>query len=483
MSGTRPSILIAYPSCFYYPAYMDRLEVKTSLLLLSSYLAQYFPIEYVDFELSVGRPNSESQVRRYERRVEKLLAEREFDILALSCWTSLSYQASLVTARICRRLYPDKLIIVGGYHPTAKPYEFALEDNLFDYVVCGEGEEAIKDVVKKFEKSGRPGRTEIIRAPVFPADKFIGCDWDLIEDTIHRHFSDGLSSLYIYLSRGCPFGCSFCMEPIKGRNWRAFSPEKSIEELKTAADKFGAYSIAISDACFGMRPAWRKEFLDLLVKSDPKYWIIFETRPEYLDEDDIRLMSKLQVEIQFGIESGSHDILTLMKKTKQPRKFLDRFTRVSHMLSDYGILHRANLIFNHPGETRKTLNETFAFIDDELKRSNSSLIWAVHGYMHFPGCELDTNMQYYQEKFGSRFLSPDWWKVKQDQYENSMKFVPSSDLDGDDTELWRKMYQDRLNDFKSALTDRAYKFAAAKYFNEWQYDARYQNLKKTVAIS
>ena len=144
------------------------------------------------------------------------------------------------------------------------------------------------------------------------------------------------------------------------------------------------------------------------------------------------------------------------------------------MLSDYGVLHRANLIFNHPGETRKTLQETFAFIDEELTRTNSSLMWACHGYMHFPGCELDINREYYERRFGSRFLSTRWWHDATDQYESSMQFMPSSDLEGEATGLWEKMLEERKPRMKSSLNLRAFKFAATKYFLDWRYDPRFK---------
>lgn len=474
---------MVYPSCFYYPNYMSRLELKTSQLLLASYLARYFPVEYADFEISIGRANSELQVKRYTRQVRKFLEEREFDILAISCWTSLSYQATLVTARICRELYPDRLIVVGGYHPSARPQDFITDDKVVDYVLLGEGELTLKDIADDFGHSGRPAGTVIAPCKTLPGEQFVDYDWTLLDGFVSTHFPDGIPSLYLYLSRGCPFGCTFCMEPLKERKWRAYPPETAINILQTAANRFKAYSIAISDACFGMRTSWRKEFLKLLEKLKPEYWLIFETRPEYLDAEDIKMLCGLKVEVQFGIESGSADMLSLMKKTRQPRRFLDRFSDISRMLSEHDILHRANLIFNHPGETRQTLRETFDFIDHELERRDSTLIWAPHGYMHFPGCELDRNMEFYCDKFGSRFISTDWWKGTTDQYENSLKFIPSTDLEGNDTDMWRRMIAEREEKFKTTLSPRAFRFAANKYRQDWKNDARYEESKKALGLS
>jgi radical SAM superfamily enzyme YgiQ (UPF0313 family) len=452
---------------------MERVEMKTSQLLMTSYLGQFFPVEYADFEITIGRANSPVQIKRYERKVREFLANRRFDILALSCWTSLSYQATLATARICRELFPEKLVVVGGYHASARPQEFVTPDNAIDYVICGEGELALKEIAEGFKVTGRPPETGIIKAPLFPSGEFVRINWNLVTDFFRSEFPQGILNVYLYLSRGCPFGCSFCMEPLKDRKWRSFSPQEAVAEMMLVGERFKPLGVAAADACFGLRSAWRKEFLTRLVDAAPKFWVVFETRPEYLDREDIELLSHLKVEIQFGVESCSPEILLLMRKTRQPQKFLENFRETSHLLSEKGVLHRANLIFNHPGETRRTLEETFSFIDRELANKGTSLMWATHVYMHFPGCELDVNRQYYEEKYGARFLRPEWWKGTDDQYEASMDCDPSGDLQGENRHLWKRMQDERTNAMKAALTPMAFKFAAAKYYPDWKSDPDY----------
>jgi len=470
---TSPSILILYPSCFYYPVWMERVEIKTSQLWLSSYLNRFFPVTYADFEIEIGRPNSPTQVKRFERKARRFLENHDFDILAISCWTSLSYLATLTTARICRELYPDKLIVVGGYHPSARPEEFITDDNTIDYIITREGELALKGIAEEFNGSGRPDKPQVISGPMVSADDFVDYDWRLVEDFYRRNFPDGIDNTCIYLSRGCPFGCSFCMEPFKERRWRSFSPAQAVDDVIDLARRFDLYSVAIADACFGLRPSWRKEFLNRLVEREPDFWLVFETRPEYLDAEDIEIISRLKVEIQFGIESGSPDMLRIMKKTRQPEKFLKHFSDISHRLTEHKILHRANMIFNHPGETRRTLQDTMAFMDGELALDNSYLIWAIHGFMHFPGCEIDVNRQYYEETFGSRFISGDWWKIEEDQYERSQQFIPSRDLDGDHVRMWEDLIEERDGRMRESLAQPAFEFAARKYYSRWLNDYRY----------
>jgi len=471
-----PSILLVYPSSFNYPEDMERLDIKTSQLWLASYLNRHYPVAYADFEIEIGRPDSPIQIKRFNRRVTQYLSDQSFDILAISCWASHSYRASLAVARACRELYPDKVIAVGGYHPTARPDEFFTDDHLFDYVITREGEIALKEIAEGLHQTGRPTETKITVGPTVTAGEFVEYDWDMMESFYSRNFNEPVPAGYIYLSRGCPFRCSFCMEPAKDRSWRAFPPEKAVDILFEFCDRFKLFSVGVSDACFGMRRGWRSEFLQRVAERKPEFWLVFETRPEYLNEDDVKLLAGLKVELQFGIESASPEMLLIMRKTPRPERYLQRFADLSGMLNDHGILHRANMIFNHPGETRKTLNETFAYIDSLLTRRDSFLIWANAGYMHFPGCELDNNRSYYEETFGSRFISGDWWK-REDGNLNELcqQFIPSRDLDGEGVGLWKEMMAERDGRMRDTLAPTAFKFAAYKYFLNWQDDYRYRS--------
>ncbi len=475
-----PSIFLLYPSCFYYPTWMERVELKTSLVWLGSYLNRSYPVTFADFEIEIGRPNSRVQIKRFKRKVREYLQNQEFDILAISCWTSLSYQASVATAEICRELFPDKLIVVGGYHPSARPNEFVEKGNLFDYIIRGEGELALEEIAASCAGK-RPSSPQVVTGAPVTAAHFVDIDWQLTADFVKRNLDGNIDAVYPYLSRGCPFDCSFCMEPSKDRTWRSFSPERALDQLMSINERFHSFSIGISDACFGMRSGWRKDFLSRLVESKPDFWVVFETRPEYLDPDDIALLSHLNVEVQFGLESGSPEMLRIMKKTRRPEQYLEKFREVSRLLTEHRVLHRANLIFNHPGETHQTLRETFAYMDRALEVDNSYLMWACHGFMHFPGCAIDSDRNFYEREYGSRFPCGDWWLHDSDQYEASMNVIPSRDLDNGNVGLWQRMLDERQNRMKSCLSEKAYRFAARKYFLDWQNDQRYRQALQGIS--
>ncbi len=100
----------------------------------------------------------------------------------------------------------------------------------------------------------------------------------------------------------------------------------------------------------------------------------------------------------------------------------------------------------------------------------------THNYLHFPGCEVDRNRAEYERRYGSRFLSPTWWMVEEDQVANAMKVVPSADLAGEGAPAWSKMLADRTNALKNALTPLAFSFAAETHYQDWQTDPRYHPL-------
>jgi radical SAM superfamily enzyme YgiQ (UPF0313 family) len=474
--SSEPKILFVSPSSFYFPEWMERVQIKSSQLLLASYIEQFYPVEYADFEITIGRPNTPIQIRRFERHAREFLSKTQFDILAISCWTSLSYQASLATARICRSLHPEKIIVVGGYHPSARPNEFVTPDRLFDFVITGEGEFALKRIADNFE-AGRPSRPTVLDGGLFTVEHFVPVNWVLVRDFVSRNFPEGIPIAYVYLSRGCPFSCSFCMESLKSHKWRAYTPADSVQILFDSVENLKSQSVAIADACFGMNGRWRKEFLRRLVDANPSFWIALETRPEFIDEEDIKMLSHLKVEVQIGVESCSERMLSIMNKTRQAGRFLEKFRETSHLLSKYGVLHRANLIFNHPGETLQTLEESFAFMDKELDRQDSTLFfWAAHQYMHFPGCACDVKRKVFENEYGTQFLAAEWWKEAVDQYENCMKNIPSREFTNGNLDLWQQMLLDREERMKSCLSPKAFRFAANQHFRHWKDDPRYQQV-------
>jgi len=461
-----PKILLLFPSIFYFPQDIEKVEVKSQLLYLYTFLKSHFEVKIFDLETEIGRPNSRVNIKRFREKAKAKLSQIDFDIAGLSCWTSLSYQACMVVASLLKEINPQAITVVGGYHPSAVPEDFTFSGSPFDVVVIGEGEEALLKVCRG--EVERKENTTILSGSTGDLESFPFLD---LSEVAKKKNTQGRYPFpfYLYLSRDRPFSCNFCMEPAKRRRgWRSLSPDRAIEQIQRVVDELRPYSIALADSCFGVNPKWRKEFLSKLVRKNFALWLSIETHPDLLDKEDAELLSGLKVEVQFGLESGSPSMLKIMNKVGNHLKYLEDFKEISSALSQKKVMHRANLIFNHPGETHQTVLETIEFMKKLMEKKESYLFWEYGDYTHFPGSQIDSNLSYYENTFGTKIAYPQWWKMEEDQWESSRKVLPSKDFTWEDKDFWRWRIKEIDELMKNSLSKEALKYVSERYRFDWR---------------
>ncbi len=172
----------------------------------------------------------------------------------------------------------DIPIVFGGVHPTSVP-EYVLQYSAADYVIMGEGEEALVDLVGNITQESicrtipnvwsKKG-TEIIQNDVRPLVE----DLDSLpfpdKDIFYRqlpHIRDG----YICLSsRGCVNKCTFCNNWLykdyiykgKGKFFRRRSPQNLLAELIDAKKKYDYKAVHFWDEIFISDRKWLFQFLE-----------------------------------------------------------------------------------------------------------------------------------------------------------------------------------------------------------------------------
>ena len=70
--------------------------------------------------------------------------------LAISLVTGPMIRETVQIARAAKRLYPDKPVILGGWHPSLLPDQ-TLAAEYVDIVVKGQGEDALLEIVQRIE--------------------------------------------------------------------------------------------------------------------------------------------------------------------------------------------------------------------------------------------------------------------------------------------------------------------------------------------
>ena len=400
-------LLLIYPGEFYAGSWGRTLPLKPHMVYIYSYLKQFFDVSVVDLENEFSRPENEDALSAFKQNALKRIIEIEAEIVAISCWSSLNYLSTIYFAEKIRERRPDVKIIVGGYHPTFMPQDFEYKNSPFDHVVTGE--------IQNIFKAIHPEQFNEFHT------------YQITPDFLSYPYFDNQKAVGIFLGSGCPFNCNFCME--YKTKWSSLSVDGAMALIQQLTDQISPQYITIFDACFGLNKKWRKAFLSSLTeaKLDCYFWL--ETRIDVIDEEDLELMSKLNIKIDFGIDSFSKSMLRIMNKTNKPEAYLKKFLDISVKCSQLGILHDVYLIFDHPGETKETYAEFKLFFQDFVRPQLEGEYLRVkyQRFSFYPGNYIFNHQKDFEKQYGFKANRPEWWGQEGNQYLSSRDTTPSID--------------------------------------------------------
>ena len=167
-----------------------------------------------------------------------------FNYLTKMCLTNMR-EAAFRMAEIAKA---KGITVVMSSSDAADHYEKYLQHGV-DFVIIGEGEITLKELVSALDKSdsdfnkidglayksnGKVVRTAT-RQIVKELDTFPMPAWDLVDIDSYKKIwmkSRGFFSLNIATTRGCPFKCNWCAKPIYGHRYNSRSPQKVAEEIE-----------------------------------------------------------------------------------------------------------------------------------------------------------------------------------------------------------------------------------------------------------
>jgi len=291
--------------------------------------------------------------------------------------TSKLFPAAKKILEVVKPQNPGIPYIIGGPHGTARPAEVIQAG--FDYVVLGEGEQVILNLINALYKKEThtvdgvaliyegqvkitPPKTFISNLDTipFPARNL----WDY-----HRYFEFGLDEISILATRGCPANCLYCKPMVNklfGQKVRKRSARNVVDEIETLCIGYRRY--------FNKKPRfwfhddtltvcgkdWFVEFGVLLKERGIEIDWGCESRVDTVDFEMLRVMksSGLWI-ISFGVESGSQKVLDFYRKGTTPEKTIKAFD-AAHKLD---IETYAYVMAGAPVETRQDLELTIRLIE------------------------------------------------------------------------------------------------------------------------
>ncbi|MBX3192441.1 MAG: cobalamin-dependent protein [Labilithrix sp.] len=340
-----------------------------------------------------------------------LVSRRRYDLVGISCYSSYDYLKVCAIASLVREKLPRAWIATGGYHPSARPDDFAA--TAFDYVVVGDGEGPMTRLARALVTGKRPLVRVLGPESVAHPSEMPPVDWALLAR--YRPVARKVASqAEIYLSRGCPYDCAFCMERAKrDTSWRALEPLQAVEEMHRL-DRFldlSSWTLFIADALFGMKTSWRRAFLEALARRPiraRKVWLL--VRLDLLERDDIALMARANVAPGFGLESGDPDQVRRIRKVGRLSDYLDQMLRVAGWARELDVPWGANLIVGHPGETERSLRTTARYLERlYLGPEGTTGFVSIDPFRLYPGSPIDEERASWEESTGVRVHRYPWW--------------------------------------------------------------------------
>ena len=279
-------------------------------------------------------------------------------------------------------------LIAGGAHATMFPREMILEG--FDFVVRGDGEQTLQDLVENLETPrGVNGivykeDNQIIENPprgkIQSLDNLPHPDRELYDLKLYKkHIVMG--------TRGCSFNCKFCCNwQINGKGIRKRSPKNVLEELKYLFYEYNAKEIFLADDNFGAFRRDKLELCDLISHEGIDINWATQIRVDSVDDILLSHMKKAGCNrIYFGVESGSQAILDGARKGIN----VNQSKNAIALAKNEGFTIKIGIIIGLPGSYNQNL-ESLEFVKETLPDEVS-----VHHFVPFPGTEYWKNASEY----------------------------------------------------------------------------------------
>ncbi|NCC52204.1 MAG: radical SAM protein [Spartobacteria bacterium] len=279
----------------------------------------------------------------------------------------------LALLRRVRQLLPDVFLAGGGAHAPELARGLVQGGDL-DAWIAGEYDLVVNDVVDALVQgrdvgaiSGVTGKTSGSNS--FPATPDVNAlPPPLFEQLPMRNYADPVCGLpspvaASWLSRGCPFGCTFCVWPqlIYGnRTYRPRSIAAALDEVSGLIETYGCESFYFDDDTANIGEGRMIELAaGIRARGLDRYPWAMMARADCMTPTMLAaLVDAGLYSIKYGVESIAPCLIHACNKATN----LERFHEAIRRTRDAGVKMHLTFTFGIPGETRETIRQTTGFL-------------------------------------------------------------------------------------------------------------------------
>ena len=215
-----------------------------------------------------------------------------------------------------------------------------------------------KDSKNKLISTEGRGIVDIDKIPE-PARELLNTNDVVMKD---RLAGTEISMAHILFSRGCPYKCVYCAanQDEKNEEIRYRDKRKIVKELENLKSTYNIEGFSIIDNCFLTNKDKAIEICKCITESKLGLAWSLAARVDHINDEVLEVLKKAGcIEIKFGIETGSDNLLNFMKKGVSVAMAEEAIRNTKK----HGIGVKLFIITGLPGETDKIHNETKKFLN------------------------------------------------------------------------------------------------------------------------
>lgn len=330
---------------------------------------------------SIASLGLESEIKEFtiNARSFDIVAEiynKKPDLIGFSVYI-WNREQTLEVASILKKIMPGLIIILGGPEVSFDSDAILAAYRSVDYVVSGEGEETFPALIESIligrspadipGVTWRDGEVPVVNRARKPIENL-----DQIPFPYDQEIMDSLQNRIVYYeaSRGCPFGCCYCLSSVQ-RGVRYFSLERVKADLRFFIDK-KVKQVKFVDRTFNCQPQRTKAILSYLLELHPAgINFHFEIAADILDEETVVLLSQAPAglfQLEIGVQSTNPEVLARIGR----RMDFDRVAeRVRYLRQRQNVHLHLDLIAGLPGEDlasfERSFNDVFRLLPHQLQ--------------------------------------------------------------------------------------------------------------------
>lgn len=313
-----------------------------------------------------------------------------------------SLDNDLALLRQLRGRLPRAVAAAGGTHAASLAAELLNLLNTIDFWIAGEYDLSVAALANALERGdapdAAPGLMSAKSAAAFKGPAGIA-DLDALPRPLYEQlpmlaYSDPVCGLpapsaQTWLSRGCPYGCTFCVWPqvvYGNRRYRRRAQAAALDEVEFLVSTYGVESFYFDDdttnigepEMLALAHAIRGRGLDRLP------WAMM-ARADCMTPAMIEALAEAGMySVKYGVESVSPALIDACGKQTR----LDRLARAIEHTRRLGIKMHLTFTFGLPGETRQTMRETLDFaLAVKPETAQFSICTPFPGTVFYEECE------------------------------------------------------------------------------------------------